>query len=203
MTHISFDHILDGLVEKGYVIYDNFLTTTEVLLLLEEFKRRQESGLFRPAGIGRGADFQRARTIRGDYIQWIDRSNVSERCHFFFARLEDFILYINRTCFLGIKSAEMHFAVYEPGAFYKRHLDVFKESQGRVLSFICYLNPDWQEEDGGQLRIYLPGDQTLDILPLGGRVVCFRSDQYEHEVLPAKTSRRSLTGWLRNREPLL
>ncbi|MDQ2656958.1 MAG: 2OG-Fe(II) oxygenase, partial [Bacteroidota bacterium] len=36
----------------------------------------------------------------------------------------------------------------------------------------------------------------LDILPVLGRMVCFRSDQLEHEVLPATRPRLSLTGWL-------
>ena len=60
---------------------------------------------------------------------------------------------------------------------------------------ICYLNPDWKPEEGGQLRMYLEEAQ-LDTLPLAGRLVCFRSDQIEHEVLPATRERLSLTGWM-------
>jgi SM-20-related protein len=43
--------------------------------------------------------------------------------------------------------------------------------------------------------MYVP-DGPVDILPLAGRLVCFRSDQIEHEVLPATRERLSLTGWL-------
>jgi SM-20-related protein len=36
----------------------------------------------------------------------------------------------------------------------------------------------------------------VDFLPLAGRLVCFRSDQIEHEVIAATRERRSLTGWM-------
>ena len=96
----------------------------------------------------------------------------------------------------------MHFALYPPGAFYKRHLDAFKERNARKISLILYLNQDWQVTDGGQLRMYLP-EQRLDISPLGGRLVCFRSELIEHEVLPAKRDRLSITGWLTNKNPFV
>jgi SM-20-related protein len=60
---------------------------------------------------------------------------------------------------------------------------------------ICYLNNDWTDEQGGQLRMYLL-DRALDILPQAGKLVCFRSDQIEHEVLPATRPRMSITGWM-------
>jgi SM-20-related protein len=85
--------------------------------------------------------------------------------------------------------------VYPPGSFYKRHLDQFRKDDHRKLSVICYLNEDWHEEHGGQLRMYLP-EETVDFLPLAGRLVCFRSDQIEHEVIAGTRERRSLTGWM-------
>ncbi|MCB0627245.1 MAG: 2OG-Fe(II) oxygenase, partial [Saprospiraceae bacterium] len=42
-----------------------------------------------------------------------------------------------------------------------------------------------------------------EILPVGGRLVLFRSELLEHEVLPARRERYSLTGWLRNDDPVL
>jgi SM-20-related protein len=39
-------------------------------------------------------------------------------------------------------------------------------------------------------------DESLDFLPLAGRLVCFRSDMIEHEVLPATRTRMSITGWM-------
>lgn len=100
----------------------------------------------------------------------------------------------------------MHFAVYPEGTFYKRHLDVFQHTRARKISVICYLNFDWVPEDGGQLRIYLPQEdgteQQVDLLPLAYRLVCFNSQSLEHEVLPARRRRYSITGWLKDEQPL-
>jgi SM-20-related protein len=60
---------------------------------------------------------------------------------------------------------------------------------------ICYLNENWEENHGGQLRMHLPSGE-LDVFPTAGTMVCFRSDQIEHEVLPATRERRSITGWM-------
>ena len=85
--------------------------------------------------------------------------------------------------------------IYPIGSFYKRHLDQFKKDDHRKLSVICYLNENWREDEGGQLRVYFPAE-TKDFFPTAGRLVCFRSDLLEHEVLPATRERLSLTGWL-------
>jgi SM-20-related protein len=39
-------------------------------------------------------------------------------------------------------------------------------------------------------------DRTKDFLPMAGRLVIFRSDEIEHEVLPATRERLSITGWI-------
>jgi SM-20-related protein len=96
---------------------------------------------------------------------------------------------------LSLKDVEVHMTVYPAGSFYKRHLDQFKQDDHRKLSVICYLNNDWKEEHGGQLRMYL-NDRSIDVLPTAGRLVIFRSDQIEHEVLPATRPRLSITGWV-------
>jgi SM-20-related protein len=108
------------------------------------------------------------------------------------------ITYLNQSLFLSLKDAEVHFTKYPPGTFYKRHLDQFKQDDHRKLSVICYLNMNWKAEEGGQLRMYLP-DETLDVLPKAGTLVCFRSDSIEHEVLPATHERLSITGWILDR----
>ena len=38
-----------------------------------------------------------------------------------------------------------------------------------------------------------------DVLPEGGTLVCFLSQRFWHEVLPARRERLSLTGWFRGR----
>lgn len=188
------EKIADGLAERGYVIADHYLSGREVadILQTDEFKYRKLH--FKKAGIGKQNKLIR-ENIRGDYIQWIDPMIAPACLQLYFTRLKRLIEYLNQTLFLSLKDAEVHRTLYPAGTRYQRHLDQFKTNDHRKLSIICYLNENWTEEHGGQLRMYLPqGPQ--DIFPMAGRLVCFRSDQVEHEVLPATRERLSLTGWI-------
>lgn len=192
-----FEAIADGLAERGYAVIEQFLSQHEVeaIVQLEDFK---DASNFQKAGIGSSSSKQIQEGIRGDYIQWLDKTTAPEPVRLYLERLQELIAYLNRTLFLSLKDAEVHFTRYPPGTFYKRHLDQFKHDDHRKLSVICYLNTNWKADEGGQLRMYLP-DETLDVLPAAGTLVCFRSDTIEHEVLPAKRERLSITGWILDR----
>src|SRR2546421_26403 len=75
----------------------------------------------------------------------------------------------------------------------------FRDDDARMLSCVLYLNDAWTAADGGALRIYLSPTDVCDVLPVGGTLVCFLSDRYEHEVLPATRERLAITGWFRRR----
>ena len=190
-----FDSVADGLADHGYAVIDQFLSQLEVdaILQLDEFQSGGES--FKKAGIGNSKSLQIQEAVRGDYIQWLDKTNSPESVKTYLGRLDELVQFLNRTLFLSLKDIEAHLTVYPAGSFYKRHLDQFKQDDHRKLSVICYLNNDWKEEHGGQLRMYL-ADRALDVLPTAGRLVIFRSDQIEHEVLPATRPRLSITGWV-------
>lgn len=190
-----FDAIADELAEHGYAIADQFLSQTEVnaILSAEDFEKRTER--FKKAGVGQREQVRINESIRGDYIQWIDKASAPPAISVYFIRLDKLMGYLNQALFLSLKDYEVHMTRYPVGSFYNRHIDQFKRDDHRKLSIICYLNSDWHEEDGGHLRIYLP-QGPLDILPVAGRVVCFCSDELEHEVLPATRERLSLTGWM-------
>ncbi len=192
------DAIADGLAENGYAVIDHFLSEEEVqhILQLDDFKNALLH--FKKAGIGKNTDKQINESIRGDYIQWIDKETAAPEIKVYLNRLGEMISHINQSLFLSLKDAEVHMTVYPEGTFYKRHLDQFKKDDHRKLSVICYLNEGWQENHGGQLRMHLP-DGEKDVLPIAGRLVCFRSDQIEHEVLPGTRERMSLTGWILDR----
>ncbi|HEY9009145.1 MAG TPA: 2OG-Fe(II) oxygenase [Ohtaekwangia sp.] len=195
MMDETFERIADGLAEHGYAIADLFLSQAEVDAIRNSADFLQEADQFKKAGIGKQNDLQINEAIRGDYIRWLDKNNASVPAKVYLDRLQELIGYINRTLFLSLKDYEVHMTIYPAGTFYKRHLDQFKKDDHRKLSVICYLNDHWQDEHGGQLRMYLD-NETKDILPVSGRLVCFRSDQIEHEVLPATRERLSLTGWI-------
>jgi SM-20-related protein len=187
--------LADQIAENGFAVIDDFLSNEEIdsVLALQGFK----NGLlqFKKAGIGKNQDKQINEAIRGDYIQWIDPNNAEPPLLTYLGKLKQMIAFVNQSLFLSLKDCEVHQTIYPIGSFYKRHLDQFKKDDHRKLSVICYLNKDWKEADGGQLRMFI-GTESRDILPLAGRLVCFRSDLLEHEVLPATRERLSLTGWL-------
>ena len=79
----------------------------------------------------------------------------------------------------------------------------------RALTVIVYLNPDWDDDDGGALRFYddkhskrpkLGRRGALAVSPEAGTAVVFDSF-HGHEVLPSKRRRYALTLWLFH-EPL-
>lgn len=190
----KFEQIACGLADSGFAVTDNFLQPFEAaaILNLPFFSNGLEG--FRRAGISKQGSVH--TEIRGDYIRWIDPQTADVETRVYLSRLQDLIQYLRQSLFISIQDAELHYTVYPPGTFYKRHLDQFRHDDHRKLSVICYLNPNWKKEEGGQLKLYLDDGKEEAILPQAGRLVCFRSDMLEHEVLPATRPRLSITGWL-------
>jgi SM-20-related protein len=74
-----------------------------------------------------------------------------------------------------------------------------------VLSTVLYLNPDWQADAGGELRLYdeLDDERLLQcVTPEYGKMIIFLSDKFPHEVMAAKRERQSIAGWFRNQGAL-
>ena len=68
---------------------------------------------------------------------------------------------------------------------------------------MLYLNDDWGQNDGGELQLYdrqLPEQACARVLPEGGRMVMFMSEEIPHEVLIAGRTRYSLACWFRRDE---
>lgn len=192
----TLDALADGLAENGYAVTEQFLSQDEVTNILDLREFQAGSEYFKKAGIGRNQNHHINESIRGDYIHWIDKNSAPDPLKVYLDKLRDLVQFLNQSLFLSLKDYEIHLTVYPAGTFYKRHLDQFNRDDHRKLSVICYLNDDWTTDQGGQLRMFLPHEKTVDILPTAGRLVCFRSDQIEHEVLPATRTRLSLTGWI-------
>jgi len=200
ITQLQFqiEKIADGIAENSYAIVDHFLSVSEVddILNTDAFKNAKLQ--FKKAGIGKQKDKQINEGIRGDYIQWIEPQSATAPIALYLNRLQELARYLNRSLFLSLKDSEIHMTLYPIGTFYKRHLDQFKSDDHRKISIICYLNKDWMQEEGGQLVLHLP-EEKKEILPSAGKIVCFRSDLIEHEVMPATRERLSVTGWLVDR----
>lgn len=150
-----------------------------------------------PAGIGRAEDHDIVRRIRRDRTLWLDgRSPVQAQ---WLAFAEHLRREVNRRLTLGLFAFEAHYAVYEPGGFYVRHLDSFRGARNRVLSSVLYLNEHWRREDGGLLRIFAEDSEEVhaEILPEFGTLAVFLSETVPHEVTPARRDRFSIAGWHR------
>ncbi len=198
------ERIVTQLADKGWCALPGFLSDALTHSLAGEAASLHQSGQLRAAATGQGTQREVRAGLRDDAIAWLDENPASPAQREYLARMEELRLAANRELQLGLFDLEAHFAHYPAGARYRKHLDVFRQDSRRALSVICYLNPDWQETDGGQLRLYLDESgaddtQHVDILPEGGTLACFLSHRFPHEVLPASRSRLSLTGWFRRR----
>lgn len=118
-------------------------------------------------------------------------------------------------------SPELSYLLYEPGAYYQKHVDLIQKQKTallvpaeheRVVSMILYLGHDNDDEipydnsvDGGSLRIYQDEKHSekgkvietfQDILPLSNTLVLLDSATVSHEVLETSTrSRVCVVGW--------
>jgi SM-20-related protein len=194
--------IVDDLAAHGWSQQNIFLPETLTRELAGECRKRAAEGELAPAGVGRGP-FQEVREgIRGDHIQWLEAGQV-EVCDRYLELMDSLRLALNRGLFLGLEDYESHFALYPPGAFYRKHVDRFRDDDRRMVSAVLYLNQAWLPEHGGQLRMYLnnelQGETHYDVQPTGGCLVVFLSGEIPHEVMPSTRERLSLTGWFRRR----
>jgi len=190
--------VADLLGNQWFCCLDGFLNTTEVADLRQAFKLQQEADALKKAGVGQDHQFTVDRSVRGDYIKWIEPKEALPAAQLFLQRVQGVLEALNPLLFLSLKDFECHYALYPPGSFYEKHIDQFQGSSHRLLSFACYLNPQWKEAHGGCLRLYSASGESHEIAPLAGRLVIFRSDLVPHEVLTTAVNRYSITGWLRD-----
>lgn len=188
--------MVQQLAESDYVLLDQLWTEQELQGFVQECMIRHERGDFSHAGIGAQDDYTKEKSIRGDRIDWLNEQEPRPLLQPYFRVIHQLIETLNCEAFLGLKDVESHFAHYPPGTHYQRHLDQFRWDSNRSISLVLYLNPSWQASDGGALRLYPEGKEAVDLLPQWGRLVLFRSDVLEHEVLPTFRDRYSITGWL-------
>ena len=199
---IKMEQFSDQLFDRDYMIWDNFISDNLVTTLNQKAKQLIEQEKFRKAGIGASYMKQIKEDTRGDYIHWIDPSEATEPIQSFVKEIDFFIRFLNNRCYAGVRDFEMHFAFYPVGTRYAKHIDQLKINGQRLFSVVCYLNKNWSERDGGALRLYLK-DQCVDVEPLAGRLVVFKSHLIPHEVLVTHNERIALTGWLLNQPKTL
>lgn len=194
-----FEQLIEGFLNHKVGVSTQFISKDLATALQQNIHALRSEGEMVAAGVGDAQNRTLDKGIRRDKIYWIDNATVNAAEREFLAEVEEFISYLNRTCFTAINDYEFHYAVYDAGSFYKRHIDQFRNNNYRKFSLITYLNDDWQESDGGNLLCYHDSGKIESISPTNQKSVFFKSDEMEHEVVVASRPRMSITGWLKSR----
>ncbi|WP_426091964.1 2OG-Fe(II) oxygenase [Flavobacterium sp. DSR3-2] len=193
----NFEDLIASYIENKVGISEHFLSTDLAHNLRQNLIVLKQKSLLMQAGIGNSEKVSYDGAIRSDSIYWLDKKHNNAFENEFLAQIEAFIVYLNQSCYAGITGYEFHYSLYEPGDFYLKHLDQFKNNPSRKYSMISYLNSNWKESDGGELLIHQL-DNNQKIAPTQGKTVFFKSDELVHEVLVTQNTRMSITGWLKS-----
>jgi SM-20-related protein len=188
--------IADSLRDNGWALCPDYFDADFTAALRDDLLSCGQS--LTKAAIGRGGARRQITDIRNDSIHWLDGAAAAQTR--FLERMENLRRELNRALFLGLFEYEAHYARYEPGGFYKKHVDSLKGTRNRIVSTVTYLTPDWTEADGGHLVLYAPDEEDralTKILPRPGALALFMSEEIPHEVLPPARTRESVAGWFR------
>lgn len=185
------DTTLAHFYQHGWTVLPNYLPAALNQQLLDEARFNAD---LTPAGVGRAKDHKVNSQIRRDKTQWFDGRSLAQQQYL--QLMQQLQLQLNRLFFLGLFDFECHFARYQQGDFYQKHVDAFSGRSNRVLTTVSYLN---DVNAGGELLLYNPDDSVLSrIKPHAGSLVLFESERFAHEVLTAIDDRYSIAGWFRH-----
>ena len=191
--------IADDIAARGYSIV-TLPFSHSLLLALQQRAQTLGDEVLHTAGIGRGSAQQYNSAVRRDKTLWLSEENAIDARYL--AWLNALRHGINERLFLGLFDVEAHYARYNQGDFYQKHVDALRGKSNRMLSSVLYLNDNWQTQSGGELVLY-EADNTehvlTHIMPTLGTLVLFLSEQFPHEVLPAQQVRHSIASWFRVR----
>lgn len=193
--------LIDDVATQDWAIMPHCLPTQTAIDLKQDLIRRQDAGQFKKAGVGKVKENKIRTEIRSDETLWWQETDLIDAQNIYYQNINILRKALNKAFFLNLEEFECHYACYPVGAFYKRHVDSFRQNNSRLISVILYLNEDWQASQGGNLRIYNPDNENfIDILPTQATLICMRSDTVWHEVLLATRPRYSIAGWLRRQD---
>jgi len=221
------DESIANLNDSGYVVLPNYLSPDLVSNLLKDVEGIRASGRFKTAKIGQ--DFSnklntevrvaetcfigRSKSDLGDsaarmaLYDSLDRIREGLSGNLRLDEIDDGGDLLRCAPALDPGLDELLYARYPRGGFYRRHRDAIDGSASvlRCYSLLLYLNEEWTEKDGGQLRMHFDGfddevpeggeEDYLDVEPRGGTLVIFKSDQVPHEVLDTWAQRTAIVGW--------
>ncbi len=180
-----------ALEQTGVAVLEKFISADFAKQLLDYCKSQASS--WKIAGIG--AEHSSNLAIRGDRTHWLSCENNAIEAEVL-RMLDALRCALNQSLWLNLSTVEAHFAHYAPGTEYVRHKDVFQRDAARVISLVLYLNPEWQQADGGRLALYL-SDGVRFVPPHSGTAAIFISSDIEHAVERTTVDRYSIAAWFR------
>jgi SM-20-related protein len=135
-----YEEIISGLSENNYALAEGLFGEAVLAGLHAELHRQINLRNLKNAATGNRVNTVNNQSIRSDKIKWIDNHPKNESEQAFIQKINDLSAYLNRTCYTGIRDCEFHYACFEKGSFYKRHIDQFKNDESRKFSVVTYLN---------------------------------------------------------------
>lgn len=199
MPRLTSSH-LDAIASQSFAVIDQALPDSLASALYQRLTELDQSQSLAPARIGKGQLQHRNEEIRTDSTLWIEPNTENATEKSLLAYLDELRSDLNQSFYMGLQRTECHFAIYPPGGRYEKHIDNFRGTNSRKMTFVYYLNPDWSLEDGGELTLYhptKPEQKIYSIEPHYNRLVLFLSEIFPHQVEISKKERRSITGWMR------
>lgn len=194
------DKMIEDLVANGFASSDQLWAPSFSQQLANSLDQCHAEEKFKPARTGPQNHLNLNSKIRSDEIYWLDEADSNTEIKSALSELEQIRLILNRELYLGLKKFEAHFARYEPNGGYQKHMDRQIGQTERAITFILYLNSNWNKSDQGELVVFDSENQN-DIFkvvePKMGRFVLFLSEKWPHQVRASNKVRKSLTGWFR------
>lgn len=178
---------VERLGTTGFFVREQFLGHA----LAQAVRREAGSVPLSPAGIRRAHVIDPG--VRSDEIAWLSAEETTGALREAVAAFERLREEVNQHAWLGLRSFDLQLARYSPGAKYVKHRDAFPGQDNRRLTAIVYLNEGWQPADGGELELCV--EPVVRVQPVLDRLVVFRSELIEHQVLEAHAERWALTAW--------
>ncbi|GAB0091913.1 egl nine homolog 1 [Sergentomyia squamirostris] len=200
-------NLINDMNEFGVCAMDNFLGEERGHKVRDEVINMYSAGLFKDGQLVSNKGMQDLRHIRGDKIIWISGKEPGcTNIDYLINQVDSIITLANKMKNNGklgqytIRERTKAMVACYPGygSHYVKHVDN-PNRDGRCITAIYYLNPNWDvSQSGGLLRIFPEGsvDQVADIPPNFDRILFFWSDRRNpHEVQPSHRTRYAITLW--------
>lgn len=187
--------------ESGYVVIDDFFEESWAESLCEECKHFQTDGLLKQHYFNFGeVKFEKPNVFEADLFDKSLRDLSEPLSHLYDTAAPRMLTSLNTLLpDLKLDTSSKSTSIklqYNCGGSFPYHFDNPGRPSKRQLTFIVYLNSNWQPGDGGELLLWPFLGSKVTIAPKMNRVVLFRSDLVLHRVQTSLTDRFCFTIWI-------